>query len=556
MKSKTVRSILATSVLLGTILAGCGAEEEQPQSSDSTEKEKTNFSQEKADPLEKYEEPVTVTQVLGYMPPEDPKAPQGLTPDKNGYVDKLKEYLNIDLRYLWTVPTEQFEQKFSLSIASGDLPDIMVVGQNVFEKFKEQNLLADLSEVYPKYASHTLEKFMDFDGGETLKRFMSDGKLLGIPDYVDPYMSTQLMWIRTDWLENLQLQAPTSLEELIETAEAFVQNDPDQNGKPDTYGFAVSKKLISWGFDARGIFYTMGAYPNGWLKDADGKLVAGNIQPETRQALEMMSQWYAQGLLDKEFAFKDENKVAEDVIAGKVGIVFGEWWYPNWPLNLSKEKNPQAEWQAFPLPSFEGKPGKSLVDQLRLNNVMVVNKKFAHPEAAIKLANFYLEYPEKPNDTAENGFIYHWYEPRFNYPGFYEEEYLEVWDAIETGKTEIAQEYDLVLQNTRKYLSGDKNPSVWGSYFSRAAEDGGWGVTRQVRNQKQVTINEYAGPPTATQIEKGGSLDKLMDETFMKIILGSASIEEFDKYAESWKRLGGDDITKEVNEWYAKKNEN
>ncbi|MFS0778212.1 hypothetical protein ABC255_19705 [Neobacillus sp. 3P2-tot-E-2] len=37
-------------------------------------------------------------------------------------------------------------------------------------------------------------------------------------------------------------------------------------------------------------------------------------------------------------------------------------------------------------------------------------------------------------------------------------------------------------------------------------------------------------------------------EMVTKIILGE-SIGEFDKFVENWKKLGGDDITKEVNEW-------
>jgi len=33
--------------------------------------------------------------------------------------------------------------------------------------------------------------------------------------------------------------------------------------------------------------------------------------------------------------------------------------------------------------------------------------------------------------------------------------------------------------------------------------------------------------------------------------MGAASIDEFDKFVAQWKQLGGDQITAEVNEWYA-----
>jgi putative aldouronate transport system substrate-binding protein len=52
--------------------------------------------------------------------------------------------------------------------------------------------------------------------------------------------------------------------------------------------------------------------------------------------------------------------------------------------------------------------------------------------------------------------------------------------------------------------------------------------------------------------DKGANLDKIKSETFMKIITGNAPISEFDKFVDDWKKLGGDQITKEVNDWYAK----
>jgi putative aldouronate transport system substrate-binding protein len=51
--------------------------------------------------------------------------------------------------------------------------------------------------------------------------------------------------------------------------------------------------------------------------------------------------------------------------------------------------------------------------------------------------------------------------------------------------------------------------------------------------------------------ERGEALNKLRDETFLRIIAGTAPIEEFDNYVYDWKRLGGDAITQEVNAWYA-----
>ena len=53
---------------------------------------------------------------------------------------------------------------------------------------------------------------------------------------------------------------------------------------------------------------------------------------------------------------------------------------------------------------------------------------------------------------------------------------------------------------------------------------------------------------TETMETKWVNLEKLENETILKIILGEQPIDYFDTFVEQWKRQGGDEITKEVNE--------
>ncbi|MCD9024944.1 extracellular solute-binding protein [Cohnella sp. NL03-T5] len=552
-----------------SVLSACGSNDEkssdQPKqestaSADGTGKsdETPSATTEAADPFGKYAETLTVKEVLGYGPPEDPKTPSGLTPDQNAYIKDLKDKLNIDLKYMWTVPSDQYEQKFSLTVASGDLPDIMDVDIRNFEKFKSQGVLADLTEAYEKYASPTLRKFMESDGGQAMKSLSQDGKLYGIPGFEEPFLSTQIMWIRSDWLKNVNMEAPKTIDELEKVAEAFTSGDPDKNGKKDTYGLAISKAIISWGFDTRGLFNGHNSYPGGWIKGSDGKLAAGEIQPETKTALERLQGWYKKGILDKEFALKDDNKVVEDIVGSKVGIVYGEWWYSNWPLNLNRDKDANADWIAVQIPGIDGKPGKSLVPRVRMGHIVTVNSKFSNPEAAIKMINFYIDKNSKAyydTNKPENGYVYNWFVPRIYNPVEMETIYTEVNKALESKQDQVSEDvpYFINVQKpldaAKKFLAGDK--SGWGLYMSRVSPDGGWGVTRKIRDNKDYVYNEFYGTATETMVEKGAQLDKMLGETFTKIVMG-APISEFDKFVDSWKALGGDDITNEVNDWYQK----
>lgn len=566
---KPWKMILLATLSLFVISACSGQGKEPAGSQPQTEtKEEGGTAAAPPDPLGKYPETVTVTEVMGFNPPEDPRTPKGITPEQNAYLKDLKEMLNIEVKYKWTVPSSQFSQKFSRALASGDLPDILELDGKNFEKLKKQGMLADLTEAYNDYASPTLKKYMESDGGFAMKTYSQDGKQLGIPAFEDPFLSTQLLWIRKDWLDNLKLEPPKTMDELEMVAKAFVQQDPDQNGKNDTYGLVLQKNLFFWGFDARGFFNGFGAYPSmgdgqtAWIQDGSGKLILGLIQPEVKTALGKLQSWYKEGILDKEFALKDENKAVEDITAGKVGISYGEWWYPNWPLNLNVDKDPNANWIAIQIPGLDG-PGKSLVPKIRGDKVYAVNKKMKNPEAAIKMINFYIEMGNKEylnQNQAEKGYVYNWFSPRIYNPAQIETIYTEVNKALEANQTEITLDDENyknvadVFKATKDYLAGDTSNASkgvnWGQYFSRAAKDGGWGLTRQIKENQAFVNHEFYGLPTATQVEKGAQLDKLMQETFTKIIMGS-SVDEFDKFVASWKSLGGDEITQEVNDWYS-----
>lgn len=495
--------LVTMSLSLFTACSSQGKDTAGP-AADPSSKEEKKSTDAPPEPLGKYPETVTVTEVLGYNPPEDPRTPKGITPDQNAYLKDLKDMLNIEVKYKWTVPSSQFEQKFSLAMASADLPDIMELDQKNFEKLKKQGMLADLTEAYNDYASPELKKYMESDGGFAMKTFTEDGKLLAIPAFEDPFLSTQLLWLRKDWLENLKLEPPKTMDELDKVAQAFVKNDPDQNGQNDTYGVSLQKNLFFWAYDLRGFFNGFGAYPSigdnqsAWIKDSSGKLIPGLIQPI-----------------------------------------------------------------AIQIPGLDG-PGKSLVPKIRSGKVYAVNKKMKNPEAAIKMINFYIEKGKKKymeQNKAENGYVYNWFNPRIYNPAQIETIYTEVNKALDAKQTEITLDDENyknvadVFKATQDYLAGNTaNASKgvnWGQYFSRAAKDGGWGMTRQIKESGAFVNNEFFGLPTETQIEKGAQLDKLMQESFTKIIMGG-SLDEFDKFVQSWKSLGGDQITQEVNDWYSK----
>ena len=125
-----------------------------------------------------------------------------------------------------------------------------------------------------------------------------DGKRYGIPRYSGGNGSDSVIWIRQDWLDKLGLEGPETLEDIEKIMDAFVNQDPDGNGKDDTIGVTLGMKnnIATWMADGSWIFGAYGDYlPGLWSKDADEKLVFGSIQPSIKQGLAKLNEWFEKG---------------------------------------------------------------------------------------------------------------------------------------------------------------------------------------------------------------------------------------------------------------------
>ncbi|WP_256758422.1 extracellular solute-binding protein [Cohnella sp. WQ 127256] len=562
--AKLITLVLVASMIL--VLAACSSskntqqETTSSQASDSVSSE-ASANPEISDPMAKYDPPITITSVRPDLG-TNYKYDADETIDNNVWTKAYQDNLGINIKFNWVVPVEQYPQKFGVAIASNDLPDVFDVNMKDFKLLIDNDAIADLTSVYEQYASPLTKSVIEADGGLVLGTAKFNGKLMAIPETQSMLDNIEMIWIRQDWLKKLNLPMPKTMDELVKTAEAFVSQDPDGNGKADTLGIAINKEAISgaltgWA-DIAPIFYAYHAYPGGWIKDASGNLVFGTIQPEVKTALAALQDMYSKKLIDREFGVKDGTKVAESTTAGKIGIVFGAMWNSLWPLNSSKEneKDP-GDWIAIPLVSSDDKPVLSLVSS-PATNYHVVNKNFEHPEALIKMINEWVENTMGPNADKNK------YGTTPQGKEVFKMSMFRIW-----GPKQNLEIYQTVLAALQSKDPSQLNASDKTTYDKVIAYQGGdiknWGtaaifgpggsqsILEQVDKNNQWIFNEYYGAPTQTQIDKGATLSKIQNEVFLKIIMGKESIDEFDKFVEQWKKLGGDQLTKEVNDWYKSK---
>ncbi|WP_256757195.1 extracellular solute-binding protein [Cohnella sp. WQ 127256] len=505
----------------------------------------------------KYEQPITVN--IGFKIPDE-KNNTGETNDNNPVSRYFESITNIKVVHSWEAKREEaFVQKVNLAIDSSDLPDAMVVDRNQLRKLIENDMIADLTEVYNKYGSSLVKAMYDSTKGIALQNASSGGKLYGLPNVAIEADAPSLLWIRQDWLEKLNLQPPKSFDDLERIALAFIERDPDGDGKRDTIGLPGDKKVVH-GQQKAGLnefdtlFSAYHAFPKNWIKDANGQVVYGSITPENKEVLTKLADWYKRGVIDNQFVlYKDAQ---EPIITNKAGIFFGPWWTPYWPLAEAVSNDTKAEWRAYAAPlDSEGKFITHMSPTT--DRFLVVRKGYEHPEAVVKLLNVFtrLERRQDPNAdevkkldefSARTGVQLRSYYPfdlLLDYADAITQRYVNVEKAM---RGEIDPNS---LDNDTKQLYGlsvaekenpKKNMDGWKAV--KASEYGG-GVLYMT---DMVQVRGIFYGTTTTMETEWTMLQKLENETFLQIIVGDEPISAFDDFVQEWKRLGGDRITAEV----------
>ena len=546
--------VFITIALILLAMEGCRGSEKDSRIPETTTEEKISI-----DPLGKYDPLLRVTSCIAVG--ADCIFAEGEDIHSNIWKKHYENDLGIKLDYVWTTDGSQYTQKLNLAIASNDMPDYFVVGPEQLKMLTESGQIWDVTTIYDKWSSEDTRRFFTIDPVAFKSAFI-EKKMMGLPQIDSSLQTVSILWIRNDWLKNLNLQVPSTTADVLDIARAFAMQDPDKNGKNDTFGLGINKDLWTPVFSLTGFFNSFHAYVGGgsfWLKDESGKIVSGNTQPEVKTALMELQKLYKEGVLDKEFGVKDTVKVAEDTASGRIGMQYGAWWNPDWPLNVSKQKDPNADWAAYPITSIDNKPALHGYSNY-VSSYIVVNKNFKNPEAVVKMMNYWWNIIKNPTTENVQKYIFDIENPSsgrvfYKYinvlgwdPNGKIESYKKVQEALKTGSTSgLGFEEMHMLANIDKYIKGDI--SSWSSY-AEFGPQGSYGVLSKVAEGMGLA-NIFYGASTPVMAEKMPALIKMQNEVFTSIILGSP-IENFDKFVNDWDKLGGNEITKEVNEWYSK----
>ncbi|MFC0393392.1 extracellular solute-binding protein [Paenibacillus mendelii] len=489
-------------------------------------------------------EPVEVKVTKSVLPDLDLK--DGETIEDNEYTQYVFDKTNFKTKVMWYASSTDYDQKMQLAVASNDTPDMMVVNETMFRAMAASDQLEDLTDVYEKYVSPEIKKFYAATDNKVIDAATYDGKLLALPSVGIQADAPSMLWVRQDWLDKLGLKPPTNIEELKAMLKAFVEKDPDGDGTANTIGLTgnnVNLSAVGGGLhDFKGIFNAFNAYPQTWVKDESGKVVYGSTVPGAKEALGVIRDMYKEGLIDKEFALRKSPD--ELVASGKAGAFFGPWWTP-WALTGSVKNDPKANWQAYMIKDKKGKV--NIASLPAAQSYLVVKKGFEHPEAAVVYANMYDEVSHTPDAEGKKLIVGHSLWPLTmitDYPDAATNKHKLLVDAL-AGKVkpeELDGEMQLVYEQALKDKANPRvNADDWAAPHAYLV---GAGVLKQEMNATDPVFSAS----TKTMERRWANLQKLENETFFKIVLGSLELDAFDTFVEDWKAEGGSTIISEIEE--------
>ncbi|MDR0561736.1 MAG: extracellular solute-binding protein [Spirochaetaceae bacterium] len=511
------------------------------------------------DPWGKYNPEITVISAKNI---EETRFEAGDTIDNNPWIAKNKKDLGITIKWAWTAPNinDQFIQKQTASIAAGNLQDIMIVNAQQLDMLAQSDLIWDLTDIYEAYASPQHKQMMNIDPDQA-NIAKINGRLMAMP-FLGSTSDTSVLWLREDWRVKLGLPEPKTIQDVLTIAEAFATKDPDGNGKNDTSGLMLSKDLFTARAGRMGEFIEcFHAHPDGWVRDGSGQLGYGAVQPQVKTALAALADLYKKGYIDQDFGVLDNDRSIERILSGKAGMFFGYFALPLQVRDLETTQ-PGAKFVPYPLPSADSTPAKKLVNNPVIT-FYVVNKKFAHPEALIKMLN--INYRQSYGADAEmypysqsqpNGYSY-WQHNLVHtgYPNKNLDAHLAIKNALSSGDTgKLDAEQLRYYNHIKRYLENDKSDALnWGYERIFGPDKSVYSVMDYYVKNKLIVLNGFYGAPTESMSAYESSLKSMRDEVFTKIVMGASPIDAFDTFVRDWKRQGGDAITKEVNEWAKKR---
>ncbi|MFD0714510.1 hypothetical protein [Paenibacillus sp. GCM10027626] len=273
--------------------------------------------------------------------------------DKDFIKQAIDEKFNVDLQITHMQLGDDYSNKLNLLIAGGDMPDMFITDGASSNKYILDGVPVDLTNYV---TTATMPNYFKWVKEDELKRYQVQDvfKRAPIPFAKQQYIS---YYVRKDWLDNLGLPMPQTYDDMINVMKAFTEQDPDGNGKPDTFGFTTAgggtTVSLEWPQYGKNGLYGAFMLQDGQFIDSQSDARIGAVIDDIRKVLDMK-------IVDPDWFLQKAPENVNKAVSGKAGIVYGAskaFAFDNHPDSIQKRTKEilkddaataeKVDWQPF-----------------------------------------------------------------------------------------------------------------------------------------------------------------------------------------------------------------
>jgi putative aldouronate transport system substrate-binding protein len=475
--------------------------------------------------------------------------------DPNGeFVKKIEKKFNVDLD-VWNMDESKFDEMVALRMASGEIPDFFRISKVVnLLNYQKQRTLAVIPNNYLKRYAPQIYKCINTNARQYLDSGRINGKLYGIPSVSPTNIFRLPLVYREDWMKKVGVtKTPDTLAEFEALMYKFAKEDPDGNGKKDTYG--CSYTVIPAVCGAFGVPINRAAKDYYFVKRGK-KVMNAAIVPELKNALALLNKWYNDGVIDPEF-ITGENAggywaLTHAFINGRIGYS-SQGNYYHWipadaynvttadgkrvpcdPQAIAKEialVNPSIKW-TYGLPLIGPNKKRGIFQFNRLMNFYAFGRQVGRDKRKMRRILAIFDFASA-NPNIDERFSYHW------------GTYGKHWIWLDKKHEEIKRLSPYDKQDGYNHRLG----CVFGMDmpFPPKAFREEWAYQHQMDKYGIESVIQIGLPAIA---KYGAQLIKMRDQMLISIISGNKPVSYFDQYVKDYLKAGGAEVEKEANEWY------
>lgn len=539
MKKRRTALVLILCLVMAS-LAGCGKSAAQ----DDIKVEGPKSEEEK---MKKYDPEITLTFAKAEVVTN---YPEGQDAQKNDMYKMWEDIMGIKVENSILCASNAMTEKFQLAIASDEIPDFGIVDAATLASLIKNDMVMDMTDIYDQWATDNLKAIAGQQDNALFAPTLKDGRYMAIPVANTVGDSYPILWIRSDWLDALGLKAPSTMEEVFAIAEKFAADDPDGNGKDDTYGLYLDKDLI--GLDFIMAAYEVYSKDEYWVKQEDGSFIAGCTDPDAKKPLGALAKLYEAGAIDHEFAVKEQSKEEELIASGKIGIYIGYFYSP---LGVMKDSvaNVGADWIAVPMPAAEGYPEYKPGVNLNVYGYIYAKQGITNPEAIVVMLNHLCDGYAAPWLSDGDSEFYKKYNELAADPAISQAGANNLMPFQMAGNINWGKEFTEAIAAGKEHVEG-KDADYQNVISTGLSEDLSWAWKKVylegylVMDLDNVRYSDYTGAPTETMSKTQSLLNTQKLTDYISIIMGDQPVDYFDTFVETFNNIGGAKIAEEIKE--------